>query len=490
MKQKKMQETHRINSAVLLAYSIVTFLLLFAYILEFVKGSRTLGYTAVFSLLDLAPYSVCLMLYLKNRENRQLKYVLSIGFSVLYTFVLLTAAVPTTFVYMFLILFVIIPYGDLRLCYITGGIAVAANIASIAFGFINGTLTTNDLAMVEIQIISITVASFFSGLATNVIGKINAQKFAELNDEKEKVDDLLSQTLEISKGISDDIDAVSARMKQLEHSVVTTKNSMQDVTTGANETAEIMQEQLMQTEEIVEQVERAREVSETIAKDMRQTEATIVTGKNHIEQLIAYVNQSEEASETLALKMEELKTNTQKMNSIVELINSVTEQTSLLSLNASIEAARAGEAGKGFAVVAGEISSLANQTSEATVNITKLIEGITLSIEEVFKSIHQLMESNKEQNQSAGTMVRTFEEIETNTQDIGKVSRALEEVICELAKSNRSISESVNTVSAVTEEVSARANETFSESEVNASVVEEIARVIVDLNEKAKELHQ
>ena len=190
-----------------------------------------------------------------------------------------------------------------------------------------------------------------------------------------------------------------------------------------------------------------------------------------------------------ASRMQELIEHTKKMHSIVELINSVTAQTSLLSLNASIEAARAGEAGRGFAVVAEEISSLASQTSDATVNITKLIDGITSSIDEVFEAANQLMESNKAQNQSAETMATNFAKIESCTRDIYEVSRKLEYVVVNLAESNKNIVESINSVSAVTQEVSARANETLSVSERNAMVVEEITNVIEEINSKAKKLN-
>ncbi len=490
MKQKKMQETHRINFAVLLSYTVFTFILLIAYVLEFVKGSRSLGYTLVFAILNLAPYSVYLMLYMKDKTTTRIKYVLSIGFSALYAFVLLTAAVPTTFVYVFLVFFMIIPYGDVNLCYITGGIAVSANIVSVVIGFTNGSLMPADLAMVEIQVLSVGLAAFFSGLATRVIGQVNTQRIAELNEEKEKSESLLSNTLELSKGISKDIESVSVRMERLEQSVDTTRDSMNDVSVGANQTAESMQDQLIQTEGIVEQVNKAKEVSRNIAKNVGQTEDTVLVGKENIEHLLFYVNQSENASSMVASKMNELAENTEKMNSILEMINSVTRQTSLLSLNASIEAARAGEAGKGFAVVAGEISSLANQTSDATISITKLIEGITMSIDEVFNAINQLMESNKEQNQAAETTALNFEKIEACSSNIYEVSADLENVISELAKSNEGIVRNVNNVSAVTQEVSARANETRTESEQNALVVEEIAKVMAELNDKAKQLNQ
>lgn len=490
MKQKKIPETQRINFAVVLIYSLLTIILLLAYILEFVKGSRTIEYTLIFSVLDLVPFIICFLMYLKKKTAKRIKYLFSIGFSILYAFVLLTAAVPTTFVYIFLVFLMIIPYGDMILCYITGGVAVVANIISIIIGFANGSLTTANLAMVEIQIAAIVLGAFFTGLATAVIRKVNAQKMDELNVEKEKSDTLLSNTLELSKVISDDIDAITSRMEHFERSVTTTRDSMQDVSAGANETAEAMQTQLMQTEAIVEQVNKAKEVSQIIVDDIHETEDTIVIGKDNIEKLLSFVNQSEKASAVVVSSMNELTENTNRMNSIVEMINSITKQTGMLSLNASIEAARAGEAGRGFSVVAEEISTLAKQTSDATVNITQLIENITLSINEVFTAINQLMESNKEQNQSAETMALNFEKIETCSRNISKVSNDLEYVIGELAKSNTAIVENINTVSAVTEEVSARASETLVGSENDAVVVEEISKVIAELNERAKQLNQ
>ncbi len=486
---KNMEEMHRINKRVLVAYTILTVILLLAYILEFVKGSRTLRYTLLFGALDLIPYLLYLVVYKKDRVSTKAKYILSIGFSVLYAFVLLTAAVPTTFVYIFMIYIVIIPYGDIVLCYITGGIALAANVVSVAVGFSNGNLGKDDLAMVEIQIISVALGALFVGLATNVIGKVNSQKLEELNVEKQKTETLLINTLDLSKSISNDIEAVTDRMEQLRSSVMATKESMEDVSSGANETAESLQEQLLQTEEIVAQLDKANGVTNAIATDILKTHETIVVGKQNIDSLLCSVNKSEATSSTVAVRMNELVENTKKMNEIVEMISSITSQTKLLSLNASIEAARAGESGRGFAVVADEISTLAGQTNEATVNITNLITGITVSIREVFDSINQLMDNNKEQNQAVETMAETFENIEVCASNINQVSAELERVMAELSKKNEIIVTSINTVSSVTEEVSARATETLSGSENDALVVDEIADVIVNINEKAKQLN-
>lgn len=490
MKFKRRPEMERLNDAVLYEYGILTVILLAAYLLEFFKGSRTLGYTLVFALLDLGPFIAYFIIYKRNSQSVQLKYILSIGFSILYAFVLLTAAVPTTFVYIFMVYVMIIPYGDIRLCFITGGIALAANIGSVIYGFATGSLTSADLAMIEIQVISILIGAIFVGLATRVIGRANRQKLEEMNEEKEKTEHLLANTLEISQGISDDIESVSSRMEVLMTAMSSTSDSMKDVSSGANETAESLQEQLSQTEEIMEQIDTAKEVTLTISTNVSQTEQTITLGKENIEHLLSSVGQSEAVGATVAEKMNELMENTKKMNSIVETINSIANQTSLLSLNASIEAARAGEAGRGFAVVAGEIQSLAGQTGEATVNITKLINDINTSIQEVFRSTNQMMENNKTQNQAVETMAATFEDIEACVSNIQEVSSSLNDVVAELVRSNETIVTGINTVSAVTQEVSAHANETLEDTEKNTSVVEEVTDVIFSIYAKAKQLNE
>lgn len=489
MNQKKMNETHRINKTVLNSYTIITVLLQAAYILELVKGSREVSYIVIFSALNLIPYGLCVWAYLKDKSSQAMKFIMCVGYSVLYAFALLTSDVSNTFVYMFLMLFLLVPYGKKMLCFITGSVAVVSNIVSVVVGFANDTLTSDDLPNIEIQLISMVVSVMFTIFVTNVIGKVNAQKMSELNEEKEKIDDLLSQTLEVSKGISEDIATVSSRMEDLERSVVTTKDSMQDVSYGANETAESMQEQLVQTEAIVKQVDKTKEASETIAEEMRQTSEALEVGKEDIGRLLQLVERSDKISVTVADKMQELTSNMERMNSIVEMINSITNQTSLLSLNASIEAARAGEAGRGFTVVAGEISGLAGQTRTATVDITRLIEGVTVSIKDVFDSINELVESNKEQNHAAEEVAESFDKIESYTNSVVEVSATLEEVVNELERTNKVIIEGIGNVSAVTEEVSARATETFSVSENNASTVEEIANVIAELNDKAQRLN-
>jgi methyl-accepting chemotaxis protein len=173
------------------------------------------------------------------------------------------------------------------------------------------------------------------------------------------------------------------------------------------------------------------------------------------------------------------------MQSIIELINNVADQTALLALNASIEAARAGDAGRGFSVVASEISNLANQTQNATGDINELISSIDQKLLDVDKAIKAFIEGSRRQHDATIETVKSLDIIKTDSKDIEERTGGLSESVSSLADANKSIVDAVENISAIIEEVSAHSKETYESSIRNRTTVEEMMEIIEHLNELA-----
>ena len=108
----------------------------------------------------------------------------------------------------------------------------------------------------------------------------------------------------------------------------------------------------------------------------------------------------------------------QKIGEVIELINSIAEQTNLLALNATIEAARAGEAGKGFAVVASEVKNLATQTSKATDEIGAQISGVQNSTSEAVSALEVITSTISKINEISTAIATAVEEQAAVTNEI------------------------------------------------------------------------
>jgi len=123
------------------------------------------------------------------------------------------------------------------------------------------------------------------------------------------------------------------------------------------------------------------------AEDVRdlcsETMDSSTTGKSEMENMTKNVSTLNDTIHDLTEIIRVTGKTVEEITGITEAINAISEQTNLLSLNASIEAARAGEMGKGFAVVASEVGTLASQSSEATETIRQLIGSITKNIEDI-----------------------------------------------------------------------------------------------------------
>ncbi|MBE5945484.1 MAG: hypothetical protein E7259_00930 [Lachnospiraceae bacterium] len=478
------------NKFTVWGYTIYNIVLVVCYIIEVIKGSRTVSYVLVFSLLSILPLVAIHLAYRRDKESTMIKNILMGSYAISYCFTVFTTVTQVAFVYAILISLFIISYCDLKASkqYAIGFVLI--NIVNIIRMGLDGAITKADLASVEIIIGFSIIYAIYMIMMTKVMILNNQEKLSQIEKEKETVSAMLEQIMEISENMIGDIQVVSERMGSLEASVSKTKNSMEEVSNGTSDTADSIQSQMLMTEEIQQFIQKVESVSGSIVSDMEDTTEEVQQGKDKIDELINQVQISDEASAKVSKELDELTAYTSQMQDIISMIENITTQTSLLSLNASIEAARVGEAGKGFAVVASEISNLAYQTQEATEHITELINNISRELEEVVNVVNYLMDNSKLQSIAATETASSFETIASRTENIQRQTSDLSGLVSALANSNEAIVESIQTISAATEEVTAHSQETMECSEENSSIVNEVGDIVNELQALAERLNE
>lgn len=247
-----------------------------------------------------------------------------------------------------------------------------------------------------------------------------------------------------SSRISDDLsgaaDMQADSMNEMNRTVQDLTQSITNVAESAVTLSELVAEATDKGQLADEQMKEA-----VSASDRGMTDMEAIT--RSMESISVKMN----ALETSAVKMDGA---IDKINSIVDLIRDIAEETNLLSLNASIEAARAGDVGRGFAVVASQIGKLASTSKEAVDNIAQLtgeISGIvrqTVSetkesadvirdssavVEETGKTFNQIYESVTKTNEAVTVMVEKVSEVNEIAQTVAGIteqqSAASEEIL-------------------------------------------------------------
>ena len=481
-KLASMDELAIANKTVATLLTIICSIISVAYLAEVAKGSRTILYVAITVVLAMAPVIASWVMYSANHASPVLKYVAVIGYNIMYCYVLFTAANDLVFTYAIPMMIAYTLYGDKLLTIINGVIVVIANIISIVIPFIQGGVSKERIVNFEIQgLLMIVMCIYFVWTSTKDM-LFQRIRTARLSIEQHNTSSLLDDILVVSGRMTDSVKNITEEMHTLQGSVQDTLSSMNEVSSGANESADAVQNQLEKTEEIQTHVTSVREAADTIKDDVSDAAHEIGQGIVSIQRMGDLTEKVHSSGLDVQAALNTFQETASKMNTITELINSVASQTSLLALNASIEAARAGEAGKGFAVVASEISNLAGQTTSATQDINELIDGITSQLDTIVSTIDGLLEAGEEESKCAAETTENFDRIADKVTAITNASNIMASAVDELASANEEIVNTIQTISAITEEVNSHANETYASSEANQQIVTHINSLVDELN--------
>ena len=485
----KISEMQRCNKVTMLCHGIIGAIISAAYVIEVLKGSRTILYLAMLMLLAVGPVVVEAAIYKKDPESDILRKVIAYSYAVMYAVVVFTTTSRLPFTYIVPMLIIITLYGDISYCLRVGVGGVLVNVADVIYKALNTGIAKEDLPDIEIRLIVMVVIVVYLCLTAKVLKQINEDKQQVLETEKEKVERLLNQVMHLSGELSGGVEQVDDHMSRLDRSVDEMSTAMEEVAAGTQETAESVQNQLTRTQEIQKLIDEVGEVGVFIKERMDAATDEMESGVADMELLSRQSKQSRKANETVVSLMGELHTQAEKMNEIIGLINSIANRTSMLALNASIEAARAGgEAGASFSVVAKQVTDLADQTKVATVNIAELIGTVTDELNQVTEAVKVLEENTEAQDEKTENLNKSLNGIMEMTTTIAEKSTGLEKMIGKLSAANGDIVQNIQVISAITEEVTAHSSETLNSCKENQSIVDKVSQITAKLNQNAKEL--
>lgn len=202
-------------------------------------------------------------------------------------------------------------------------------------------------------------------------------------------------------------------------------------------------------------MERNSEIASSLGKSFEQVSEAVELGNNGAEEVkTGMTNMTGEVTKALEVT-EELMGRMNSIHSILDEINGIASQTSLLSLNASIEAARAGEHGRGFAVVASEIRGLSEDSSRAAGNIQEILLELKQVAQKVSEKISSGAKAAKDGVKEVDGLIHLLGEIESTTLQAKEIMEEEHEVIRQVNAGINSISSEMNNLVAVGEENSA-----------------------------------
>ncbi|MDE7479220.1 MAG: hypothetical protein K2M91_15010 [Lachnospiraceae bacterium] len=240
-------------------------------------------------------------------------------------------------------------------------------------------------------------------------------------------------------------DSLNKIMNRIHQASAAVRNNSSETTAYAGKLYDGSIEQSAALQRLTEKMELITDKTREIDENAQRVKESADTARIRVDEGQSQMSDMLETMNSIHSDMQEIIT-------ISQLIEDISSQTSLLSLNASIEAARAGEAGKGFAVVAASIGQLAQQTASALEKTGEIISKASLSIDQGMQTAHDTAESFRNVNEATNEFMEISDNlIQITLQQKGAINMASQEVqtILSIADTNQQFAKETDEMAAV-----------------------------------------
>lgn len=318
------------------------------------------------------------------------------------------------------------------------------------------------------------------------IGKLSSS----FNIMIKKIKELIGEVSQVSNKVLKNVEDVAEISMESAEATKQISMAIGEIATGSTEQAKSSSEAIDQIRILSQKIDTVMESTEKVKGISIETKEIGNTSILVVRELNERTRQSAVMVREINEDIYDLNNNSKEIEKIIEVIKSISDQTSLLSLNASIEAARVGEAGKGFAVVANEIKKLSEQSKEATMMISSIINNIQKKTKNTVNLVQQANEIFSEQEKSVNNTDNAFRNIIESTENISTQVENVIFVMKDIHSFKEKTIEAVENISVLAEESSAATEEVLASVEEENLSTQQLASLSNELYEAVQNLNK